>query len=53
VDSGVDTGEIIAQAQVRRLPNDTLDALTERIHAAEHVLYPQIIQKLLNPQATS
>lgn len=48
VDAGVDTGPIIAQSHVQVLPNDTIATLTERMHAAEHALYPATIQKVLD-----
>lgn len=48
VDGGVDTGPIIAQARVPMLPSDTVASLTERMHAAEHILYPATIQKVLD-----
>jgi phosphoribosylglycinamide formyltransferase-1 len=44
VDSGVDTGPIIAQRAVEIREDDTEETLEERIHAAEHALYPQVIQ---------
>jgi phosphoribosylglycinamide formyltransferase-1 len=44
VDEGVDTGEIIAQAEVDVLPGDTPDSLHARIQEAEHVLYPEVIE---------
>lgn len=47
VDEGIDTGPIIAQTRVDRLPADTLESLTERIHAAEHALYPRAVQWVL------
>lgn len=43
VDAGVDTGEVIAQAEVDVFPGDTPEALHERIQEAEHVLYPEVI----------
>ena len=43
VDEGVDTGEIIAQAEVDILPGDTAETLHARIQEAEHVLYPEVI----------
>lgn len=43
VDEGIDTGEIIAQAEVDVFPDDTPDSLHERIQMAEHVLYPEVI----------
>ncbi|MDD9149726.1 phosphoribosylglycinamide formyltransferase [Sporolactobacillus sp. CQH2019] len=47
VDEGMDTGPIIAQAAVPVEDGDTIDSLTERVHAAEHVLYPKTIAKIL------
>ncbi|MGZ4966505.1 MAG: phosphoribosylglycinamide formyltransferase [Chthoniobacterales bacterium] len=46
VDSGVDSGEIIAQRQVPILPNDTPETLHARIQIAERALYPQVIAQL-------
>ncbi|MDA8195265.1 MAG: phosphoribosylglycinamide formyltransferase [Thermaerobacter sp.] len=46
VDEGEDTGPIIAQLPVPRQRDDTLDALAERIHRAEHGLYPRILSAL-------
>ncbi|MGZ4984826.1 MAG: phosphoribosylglycinamide formyltransferase [Chthoniobacterales bacterium] len=46
VDSGVDSGEIIAQQQVPILPNDTPETLHARIQIAERALYPQVIAQL-------
>jgi phosphoribosylglycinamide formyltransferase-1 len=46
VDDGMDTGEIIAQAEVPVLPGDTAESLHARIQVAEHHLYPQIIAGL-------
>jgi phosphoribosylglycinamide formyltransferase-1 len=43
VDNGMDTGPIIAQQAVDVLPDDTIESLSTRIHAAEHALYPQVI----------
>jgi phosphoribosylglycinamide formyltransferase 1 len=39
----VDAGEIIMQAAVPVLPDDTAATLQARIHAQEHVIYPQAI----------
>ncbi len=46
VDSGMDTGEIIARAEVPVLSDDTPETLHARIHAAEHRLYPAVIAQL-------
>lgn len=37
---GVDTGAVIKQTRVPILPTDDCNALTERIHKAEHFCYP-------------
>ncbi|WP_373823236.1 formyltransferase family protein, partial [Streptococcus ferus] len=46
VDSGVDTGQIIKQVRVPRLPDDTIEIFEARIHDAEYVLYPQVLDSL-------
>lgn len=43
VDSGMDTGEIIAQAEVPVLPGDTAESLHARIQIEEHKLYPRVV----------
>jgi phosphoribosylglycinamide formyltransferase-1 len=43
VDEGIDTGPIIAQAEVDVVPGDTAETLHARIQEAEHVLYPEVI----------
>jgi phosphoribosylglycinamide formyltransferase 1 len=40
VTAEIDAGPIVARATVARQRDDTLERLTERIQAAEHVLYP-------------
>jgi phosphoribosylglycinamide formyltransferase 1 len=45
VDEGMDSGDIIAQAQVPVLSGDTPESLHARIQEAEHWLYPQVIGK--------
>ena len=40
VDTGVDTGPIVAQARIPVQDDDNADTLHERIHRAEHELYP-------------
>jgi phosphoribosylglycinamide formyltransferase-1 len=42
VDEGMDTGTPIAQARIAIAPDDTLETLSERIHALEHRLYPAV-----------
>jgi phosphoribosylglycinamide formyltransferase-1 len=46
VTAEVDGGPIIDQAVVRVEPGDTLEALTERVHAAEHALLPAVLARL-------
>jgi len=43
VDSGVDSGAIIAQCRVPRLPDDDAKSLAARVQVEEHLIYPQII----------
>jgi phosphoribosylglycinamide formyltransferase-1 len=43
VDAGVDSGPIIGQTTVPVLDDDTAESLHQRIHAAEHELYPQCV----------
>jgi phosphoribosylglycinamide formyltransferase-1 len=43
VERGVDTGEIIAQAEVDVMPGDTAETLHARIQEAEHALYPEVV----------
>ena len=38
-----DKGPIVAQRAVEVREDDTVDALEERIHAVEHVLYPEVL----------
>ncbi|MGT2925524.1 phosphoribosylglycinamide formyltransferase [Streptococcus caviae] len=46
VDSGVDTGQVIKQVRVPRLPDDTIESFETRIHEAEYQLYPQVLESL-------
>ena len=46
VDAGVDAGPIIGQQTVPVLDNDTAESLHQRIHAAEHELYPKCLAAL-------
>lgn len=47
VDSGIDSGKIIAQREVPVHKDDQLSDLEQRIHATEHVLYPSVVKQLL------
>ena len=46
VDEKIDHGDVIAQREVRILPNDTAESLYARIQIAEHELYPAAINKV-------
>ncbi len=48
VDSGVDTGQIIAQEEVEITAGDTEESLHERIKIVERRLYVATLQQLLN-----
>jgi phosphoribosylglycinamide formyltransferase-1 len=47
VSSGVDEGEIIAQARVPVFAGDTAEVLAARVLAEEHKLYPAAVRQLL------
>ena len=47
VDSGMDTGQIIAQRRVPVFPDDSESSLGERIKIEEHRLYPMVIDQLV------
>jgi phosphoribosylglycinamide formyltransferase 1 len=53
VDEGIDTGEIIAQAEVDVLPDDTPETLHARIQEAEHVLYPEVIDFFVRERSSA
>lgn len=46
VDAGIDAGAIIGQQTVPVLDHDTAETLHQRIHAAEHELYPRCVEAL-------
>ena len=46
VDSGVDSGAIITQCRVPRLPDDDVKSLAARVRVEEHIIYPQIIDAI-------
>lgn len=48
VDSGIDTGPIIAQEKVPIESTDTLESLEVKIHRVEHELYPKTLARILN-----
>ena len=43
IDERIDHGQILAQKEVRILPNDTAESLHARIQVLEHELYPAVI----------
>lgn len=47
VDAGMDTGEILMQAYVPVMPDDTAESLHARIQVQEHILYPAAILSAL------
>ncbi len=47
VDEIYDHGEVLEQAQVPVLPDDTPDTLAARVLEQEHRLYPRVLQKLI------
>src|ERR1019366_10616655 len=46
VTAEVDGGPILDQAVVRIEPDDSLESLTAKVHAAEHELLPRVIARL-------
>ena len=47
VDAGIDTGDIILQAKVPVLPDDTAETLHARIQIEEHRIYPEAVRQVL------
>ena len=52
VDAGVDCGPIIGQQTVPVLDSDTPETLHQRIHAAEHELYPKCVAAIAGGEIT-
>lgn len=46
VTAEVDGGSHLGQARVARLPGDTLESFSARVHEAEHRLLPEVIARL-------
>jgi phosphoribosylglycinamide formyltransferase-1 len=46
VDSGMDSGEVIAQSAVPVAPGDSPETLHARIQQAEHALYPAVLREI-------
>jgi phosphoribosylglycinamide formyltransferase-1 len=53
VDEQIDHGKILAQKEVRILPNDTAASLHARIQVVEHELYPAVIKDFCKSYAAS
>ncbi|VGO20356.1 phosphoribosylglycinamide formyltransferase [Pontiella sulfatireligans] len=44
VDAGVDTGAVINQKCIAIENDDTLDSMMDKLHAQEHIAYPEALQ---------
>ncbi|MFV0424261.1 MAG: phosphoribosylglycinamide formyltransferase [Bacilli bacterium] len=47
VDSGVDTGEVIACETVKIEKGDSLSVVEDKVHKKEHELYPRVLEEIL------
>lgn len=52
VDEGMDSGPVIAQRPIAVFDDDTVDSLAIRIHAAEHVVLPEVIEMIAGGRVT-
>lgn len=50
VDSGVDTGMILAQREVKIIPGETIQTLQDKIKKIEHEIYPKTLDLLCEGQ---
>ena len=50
VDEGIDTGEIILQKKISIEDTDTLESLMQKMHAAEHIAYPEALHHLFKTE---
>lgn len=48
VTPSLDNGPILGQVEVAVLPDDTSETLAERVHYAEHQLYPRVLATLVS-----
>jgi phosphoribosylglycinamide formyltransferase-1 len=48
----LDSGPVILQARVPVLASDTTESLQQRVHQAEHQIYPAAIQRIASGQVT-
>lgn len=46
-DEDYDAGPVVFQHEVPVLPDDTLETLEERVHAAEHEWYPRVVDAIV------
>jgi phosphoribosylglycinamide formyltransferase 1 len=53
VDSGMDTGPIIAQQEVTVLHTDDENSLSEKVKLKEHILYPKVIDLIASGNVES
>ena len=44
----MDSGKIIAQRAFDYVEGETIEDVERRIHEIEHVLYPEVVKKLIN-----
>lgn len=51
IDSGLDTGPTLGQTPIQRVAHDTLDSFAARVHAAEHELFPMVIQQVISQKS--
>jgi hypothetical protein len=51
VTPALDDGPIMGQAEVAVLPGDTPESLAERVHYAEHQLYPRVLARLVSERS--
>lgn len=51
VDSGMDTGPIIAQRAIDISDDETIESLQGKIHQVEHQLYPAVLSSLFKEKA--
>ena len=52
VDTGVDTGPLIAQSRVSVEPHESVETLSQKVQTAEHALYPRIVRYVLQGDIT-
>lgn len=52
-DEGVDDGPVIATAEVPILPDDSLAALTDRVHACEHRLLVDALRQVVGASSST